>query len=673
MKEERSMSTPSIKLTFPKVEKIVLSSFSLYSLQPVITVDFPDGVFCLAGANGLGKSTFLSAINYAITGIVSDPQRKFESVDEYYRYSLKFSADYFSGRINETDRDAAEVDAEIRVGKHLYHVTRGMFEPSELRGLTVYDTSSDSSGVVIDGSDMTPTERHEEYAKQIASDVGVGSFEQLVFLQHFVLTFDERRLLLFFEKKILEQALYLSFGVDHVAAKRADALRRESEKADSLVRNFQWRATDVRNKIKDIEEKSATSSKVTDATNDLASEHQKLIDEAEAEQAEVDRIENEIRDATLRLAEASSEQVALRAEYAEEFARRIQKNSHVTHHPLIISSITEHVCGLCGAQGEQVASTINLRVSATNCPLCDSGLSKDSSKSKSIARLQGIDEKLVRVQIKLDEAVKTLDRLKPTLATSRAKLNGLKAGLDKFERSNERALMHLKASSKGSGGVSSLLDTYRAQMEEYLSKKEENKQKRDEKRAALRKIQRGLEKQYSAAEINFVPLFKDLAYRFLGLDLDIRMETNSSPSINLALEVKGTVRRQNHQLSESQRFFVDIALRMAMAQFMSSPDGKACLFVDTPEGSLDIAYENRAGDMLAKFVNNDHHIIMTANINSSRLIRSLAERCGRARMTLCRMTEWSELSDVQIAEEKLFSEAYKAIEKSLDSHKVSRK
>ena len=208
------MTASLIKLTFPKVHQITLRSFSLYSSQPVITVDFPDGVFCLAGANGLGKSTFLSAINYAITGIVSDPQRKFESVDEYYRYSLKFSADYFTGRIDESDREAAEVDVEIFVGTNFYHFTRGMFEPSELRSLTVYDTSLPSRNVLIDGADMTPTERHEEYAKQIASDVGVNSFEQLVFLQHFVLTFDERRLLLFFEKKILEQALYLSFGVD---------------------------------------------------------------------------------------------------------------------------------------------------------------------------------------------------------------------------------------------------------------------------------------------------------------------------------------------------------------------------------------------------------------------------------------------------------------------------
>lgn len=667
------MSASLLKLTFPKVQQITLRSFSLYSSQPVITVDFPDGVFCLVGANGLGKSTFLSAINYAITGIVSDPQRKFESVDEYYRYSLRFSADYFTGRITEQDREASEVDVELLVGKHFYHFTRGMFEPSELRSLTVYDTSVPSRNILIDGTDLTPSERHTEYAKQLASDVGVSSFEQLVFLQHFVLTFDERRLLLFFEKKVLEQALYLSFGVDPAAAKRADSLRRESEKADSLVRNYNWQATEVRKKIQDIEENVAAASKIKGAAKDLTAEYQKLISEADLEQTEFARIESEIKDATLRLAEASAEQIALRSEYAEEFSRRIQKHSHLTHHPLIVSSIASNACGLCGAQGVQIADTINLRVSATNCPLCDSVLSKDSSRSNGIGRLKEIDEELSKIQVRVDEAVKALDRLKPALNVSRTKLATLKGNIDKFERANEQALAHLKASAKQSGGVESLLDTYRAQMEEYLVKKEENKQRRDEKRAALRKIQKELEKQYSAAEKEFVPLFKDLAYRFLGLDMDIRMETSSSPSINLALEVKGAVRRQHHQLSESQRFFVDIALRMAMVQFVSTSKGKATLFIDTPEGSLDIAYENRAGDMLARFVNNDHHIIMTANINSSRLVRSLAERCGRQKMTLCRMMDWAELSDVQIAEEKLFATAYKDFQKALDSHRVSKK
>ena len=252
----------------------------------------------------------------------------------------------------------------------------------------------------------------------------------------------------------------------------------------------------MRKKILDIQETATSASKIKGATDDLLDEHQRLSKEAEHEHEEVDRLENEIKDATLKLAESTAEQVALRAEYAKEFARRIQKNSHVTHHPLVVSSIADHKCGLCGAEGNQVADAIDLRVKAANCPLCDSPLSKDTSKGKDIGRLQEIDERLAKIQDKLEEAVKALDRLKPALNKSRASLTALKANLDKFERLNERALGHLKSSSKQSGGVQSLLDTYRSQMEEYLAKKEENKQRRDEKRAALRKIQKELEKQY---------------------------------------------------------------------------------------------------------------------------------------------------------------------------------
>jgi hypothetical protein len=56
---------------------------------------------------------------------------------------------------------------------------------------------------------------------------------------------------------------------------------------------------------------------------------------------------------------------------------------------------------------------------------------------------------------------------------------------------------------------------------------------------------------------------------------------------------------------------------------------------------------------------------MTANINSSRLVRQLAARCGEQKMKVTRMTEWTELSEVQIEEENLFKEAYEEIETSL--------
>ncbi len=70
--------------------------------------------------------------------------------------------------------------------------------------------------------------------------------------------------------------------------------------------------------------------------------------------------------------------------------------------------------------------------------------------------------------------------------------------------------------------------------------------------------------------------------------------------------------------------------------------------------------------MFARFVSDDHRILMTANINTSQLLLRLAERCGRKRMKLVRMTQWAELSEVQLAEESLFDEAFEAIEERLD-------
>ena len=88
--------------------------------------------------------------------------------------------------------------------------------------------------------------------------------------------------------------------------------------------------------------------------------------------------------------------------------------------------------------------------------------------------------------------------------------------------------------------------------------------------------------------------------------------SKASPGIAFVLEMRNATRRKDYQLSESQKFFLDIALRMALAEHMSREGSPAPLFVDTPEGSLDIAYEARAGEMFAEFVKDGHSIIMTA-------------------------------------------------------------
>ena len=69
--------------------------------------------------------------------------------------------------------------------------------------------------------------------------------------------------------------------------------------------------------------------------------------------------------------------------------------------------------------------------------------------------------------------------------------------------------------------------------------------------------------------------------------------------------------------------------------------------------------------MFGNFVLDGNQLIMTANINTSKLLHRLAATCGVAHMKLHRMTDWTSLSDVQSASEELFDDAYSAIEMEL--------
>ena len=267
------------KLKLPTIDSVKMENFSLFLSEPTIEVDMIEGVFCLAGANGLGKSTFLASTNYALTGIVSDPKRGFDSVDEYYKYNLKYASSFFSGRISESDRDLAQITIAFHIGDYSYSITRGMFEPESLRRFKLLENDNGTSISVINTDNMSGEELNEAYCQQITTHSGLANFQQFVFLQHFVFTFDESRRLLFWDQKVLEQALHLCFGLDYNDAQRADTLRREAEKAGSLARNSNWQASEIRKKIKSLRDEIKTSENDLDSEiQDIGNEHKNLLE-----------------------------------------------------------------------------------------------------------------------------------------------------------------------------------------------------------------------------------------------------------------------------------------------------------------------------------------------------------------------------------------------------------
>ncbi|MEU9618155.1 hypothetical protein [Streptomyces sp. NPDC048155] len=655
------MSDTERAVQLPVIQTLELSHFTLYQNRNKISINFGDGVFCLAGANGLGKSTFLAILNYAITGIVAGPNQKFQSAKEYYQDSLKYAQGYFQGRVGELYREDAQVTVEFSVREAKYKVTRGFFEPQELRHLEI-SSGGDVQIWRLDDSGSDGSAIHSAYVSAILRDTGLAGFEQLVFLQHFLITFDERRHLLFWDsQEATLYALYLVFGVDPSKVADAADWARKAERLESQARNAQYQATTARDNRNEVLKRSGPD---TLPNMDLLDRHEQLVAAQLKKQRFFESKNSEVEDARLQVSILSAESSTLRRDYNKSFASRFTSPAAPEQHQLIAQLLDSCECSVCGRTGEAVPHAARQALELNSCPLCRLELpNSDQHGDETFTQLEELDTRLAQVKENLAAAQSGLERLSTELNSARADLVEATEVLRAFEQENAEELKHEKLPSD-TDAITKILQQYDDERREATRRRDDFRTRKEEYRRRLAPIQKELAEKYNAAELDFVPTFQRLAYQFLGLDLEVQMyERARGPE--LVLTINGTRRRETGQLSESQQYFVDIALRMALVQYLVGDEGVGGMFIDTPEGSLDIAYEGRAGQMFGQFVTQGNRLIMTANINSSQLVLRLAKECGSSRMHVERMTAWTTLSEVQAESEALFDEAYTRIESAL--------
>jgi hypothetical protein len=643
---------------FPRVRRVHLHAFSLYSLRPDAVVGFDRGALCLAGANGIGKSTFLSTLNYGLTGGVPHPNRPFLSTGKYLWESRAFASEFFEGRIAEADRDTASVTVDFLVGSSRYSVCRGLFDSADLRTFTV-DGQPPSSDA--------PSDLDSEYRRRLAADIGLASFEQFVFMQHFIFTFDEARHLLFWDEQATAQTMYLCFGGNPEEAAKADYFNREMERASSRARNYQFQATNIKKRI-DFLKESIGAAQTTVDLDTLEEEYRALRETREGALDRSTKLAARVLDAEVKVAQLSASLATIRATYNRLFERAFGRHSHPASHPLIAAAIDEAFCGVCQTRESSVRSVIQGKMDQRLCPLCNTPIQDGQHLDPTaMMELADADVRLANARAELEEASAQHERLQREAQDAQSAVAAAAEGIAKFEESNPDSIDALRGRElAASGPAEQSLKAMEEAHRQTLVERDKEYSQRDDHRDQLKKLQRELEIRYALAEESFLPLFRNLAKLFLGIDLDIKLVTGTGTGMKLTLSMRGDTRNAQYQLSESQRFFIDIALRMAFAQLISREGGAAQLFIDTPEGSLDIAYEDRAGEMFSEFVKSGHDIIMTANINTSALLTTLARRCGPENMTLSRMTGWTELSDVQAAASALFEGAFEGIEQALE-------
>ena len=299
------------------------------------------------------------------------------------------------------------------------------------------------------------------------------------------------------------------------------------------------------------------------------------------------------------------------------------------------------------------------------CPLCGSGVANALDDDKTLEKLKTLDLGIEELRAELKKSLDRRGRLKDDYETALQAEIAARDARDAFLGDNPNADRYAR-SETDPGAINATIERLQEEAQRFDVQSRREYAERDRARRALLKIERDLQGAFDESSERFIELFRTYAKDFIGLTVDIELEHRKGKNetgFELLLSLEDQARSRADDVSESQRFFLDIALRMALTEFMSAPT--ATLLIDTPDGSLDITYEARAGDMFSNFAKLGNSILMTANLRSSALLRRLAERQKRDGMGIERMTDWADLSEVQRQEEALFVEAYGEIEKAL--------
>lgn len=644
-----------MKFTFPRLDSLSINNFSLYEKKGNINLDLINGVFCLAGANGLGKSTFLNLINYGLTGIVIDPSRDFSTVvstSRFYNFNKKFALNYFDGRVNEIDREQSSIKLDFSIGEVQYSVERALFNNDELIEFSRIVNGKNTVEDNISGGEL-----FSNYCDYLTKDIGLASFDQFVFIQHFVLSFDEHHYLLFWNNDLMETSLYLFFGVDPLDAKKANELRKDIKRFGSLIRNFVYHKNKLVKDTENLKANIALQSEIK-LPEGIEDEYLRLQDENENLQNLITNNKNQLTQVNYLIADTSYKLSQSKAEYQNHFENLYSEESNTQdflNDLKIVNYLNEFKKSVCNDRDtSKIVGEITQLIKENFC------IKQQEHKTNDFEKLQEFDKAITKLQKTVEENQIKKERLENELNIANKNVIKNNSRLNELDKNFGEVLNHLK--ELANNDYSGVLKVYENQINEKTAEIEKLREDKYELEKEFKKLERILNKGYDKAEEEFIPLFNKYAHNFLGLDIDLKLR-NSAKGSTLVLIIEDSERNDIYQLSESQRYFIDIALRMALIEHSCE---QATLLIDTPEGSLDIAYESRAGQMFGDFSQLGYNIIMTANINTSQLLVELATKCTSSNMKLERMTEWTHLSEVQYQEEQKIMDAYKRIEEILN-------
>lgn len=629
----------------PRLRHVKVSNYSLYNQD--IDFDFIDGVNLIIGGNGVGKTTFINIIKYALIGLYKKDLvvRNYQGEKRLSRGTYKNCNTYFRNRTNNTSEDIkAYVTLEFEINNITFRVTRSLYDTmlTEASIITA-DGTEIIQGEAIKQDAYAKFENSSEdvkrkylqynYEKAIAKAANMGDFTDFIFFVNQILLFGEDRLNVLWDENVQSRLLSNYLNNIELEKKRKDSSN-EAKYQDSIARHKQEEIKAIRKVLDKI---TPNSSNMDNGARflELMSEIEDLEDLAKNRDQERKEIQRSVQNLYRNIAD-----ISILINDKENEINRAESSLVSEYWPGLNTKYfvykqqysRNHICPMCNSR---VPGKSDNSLPENECFLCHSKLGE--TESLEIGNLREKLSKLLESRSNFEHQITGLEN---ELDTIDSEMRDLRAKIFKL-KSEYRALEALNTPKvEDETAYAAMVN----QIQELTDEKDRAQKKCEELQNYCHEIIRSIEDNLVESTRSISNIFKDFAEAFLRLPCKLTLTNVNNNNVKLFVPViDNRPRYDAEELSESQRFFIDYSFRMSiLAYFYNGPSFYIC---ETPDSSLDLSYEENAANTLLKYIEKPNSLILTSNLNNSTFIKSLLKKTNK--VNVLNLLKYGKVSEVQ--------------------------
>lgn len=511
----------------PTLKRVKISNYSLYNCD--IDYEFIEGLNLIIGGNGVGKTTFISIVKYALIGLYKKDLdvRVYKGEKRLIRGKYANCNTYFRNRTNEKETDKFGcVELWFTIDKTNFYVKRSLYNAQ------ILEATYETEGFIhfIEGQSIRQdlykgyelTEDNEKninnlqynYEHLVAKTANLADFDDFIFFVNQILLFGESRENVLWSKEVQERLLS-SFLNDAVLEKKRKEYSLNAKYQDSLARHKQEEIKAIRRVLKQIEGVNSNKRGINELA--LAEEIERLEIKEENIQDVRDELEKKISSIYRKISELSHkindkerEKEKIENQYNREYWPGINPKYTVYKRQYVGNKI----CPMCNTDlgDEQIIDEIG------KCFFCHTSIRVETEESDELIK---INEQLNLLMNERKEREKNISNYEQELSGLDSEYRKVKIKL--FDKKNKMRLCERTENSNDKQNESSYMAMIN-RIDELKMDKEHATDLSEKYHNESQKIMSNIEENMIEITRNISDIFSEFAGAFMKLPCFLTLE-----------------------------------------------------------------------------------------------------------------------------------------------------